>query len=141
MCDSLVCLLQMIKGLTEFDYKDGSAFGLTISYVLFPMAYIVWSCGMYTTVLLSFKLYSVVCRQKMVSRKRVFQNMGVISIFSILINLPVFWFTNNEDLNCTYKLRLIFILIPNLLFRMIIPMVALTVFSCLTIRKVNLFKI
>ena len=140
MCDSLVCLLQMIKGLTEFDDKDGSAFGLTISYVLFPMAYIVWSCGMYTTVLLSFKLYSVVCRQKMVSRKRVFQNMGVISIFSILINLPVFWFTNNKALNCTYKLRLIFIIIPNLVFRMIIPMVALTVFSCLTIRKVNLFK-
>ena len=141
MCDSLVCLLQLIKGLTEFESKDVSAFGLTISYVLFPMAYIVWTCGMYTTVLLSCKLHSVVCRQKMISRKRVFQAMGVISILSILINLPVFWFTNNRDLNCNYKLRLILITIPNLVFRLIIPMVALTVFSCLTIRKVNLFKI
>ena len=141
MCDSLVCLLQLIKGLTEFESKDVSAFGLTISYVLFPMAYIVWTCGMYTTVLLSCKLHSVVCRQKMISRKRVFQAMGVISILSILINLPVFWFTNNRDLNCNYKLRLIFITIPNLVFRLIIPMGALIVFSCLTIRKVNLFKI
>ena len=141
VCDSLVCLLQLIKGLTEFDYKDASEFGLTISYVLFPMAYIVWNCGMYTTVLLSFNLHSVVCRQKMVLRKRVFQAMGVISILSILINLPIFWFTNNRELNCNYELRLIFILIPNLVFRLIIPMVALIVFSCLTIRKVNLFKI
>ena len=138
MCDSLVCLLQLTKGLMEI--VDASAFGLTMSYFLFPFAYIVWNCGMYTTVLLSFKLYSFVCSQKMISRKRVFQAMGVISILSILINLPVFWFTNNKDLNCNYKLRLILILIPNLVFRMIIPMVALTVFSCLTIRKVNLFK-
>ena len=140
MCDSLLCLLQLIKGLTEFDNKDGSAFGLTISYVLFPMAYIVWTCEMYTTVLLSFKLYSVVCREKMISRKRLFQAMGVISILSILINLPVFWFTNNRDLNCNYKLRLILILIPTLVFRLIIPMVALSVFSFLTIREVILLK-
>ena len=133
VCDSLVCLLQLIKGLTEF----GLPIGLTVSYVLFPLAYNVWTCGMYTTVLLSFKLYSVVCLQKMISRKRVFQAMGVIIILSILINLPVFWFTNNKDLNCDYKLRLIFILLPNLVFRLIIPMGALIVFSCLTIRKVN----
>ena len=139
VCDSLVCLLQLIKGLTEFDNKDASGFGFTISYALFPMAYIVFSCGMYTTVLLSFKLYSVVCREKMISRKRVFQAMGVIIILSILINLPIFWFTNNEVLNCNYKLRLIFILIPSLVFRLTIPMVLLTVFSCLTLRKVNLY--
>ena len=139
MCDSLVCLLQLTKGLMEI--VEESAFGLSMSYFLFPFAYIVWNCGMYTTVLLSFKLYSFVCRQKMISRKRVFQAMGVISILSILINLPVFWFTNNRDRNCDYELRLILIIIPNLVFRLIMPMVALIVFSCLTIRKVNSFKI
>jgi len=135
VCDSLVCLLQLTKGLMEI--VEESAFGLSMSYFLFPFAYIVWNCGMYTTVLLSFKLYSFVCRQKMISRKRVFQAMGVISILSILINLPVFWFTNNRDRNCDYELRLILIIIPNLVFRLIMPMVALIVFSCLTIRKVR----
>ena len=116
-----------------------SAFGFTISYVTIPMAYIVWYCGMYTTVFLSYQLYSLVCHQKIISRKRAFQVMGVISILSILINLPVFWFTNNWDMNCNYKLLLILNLIPTLVFGLIIPMVSLTVFSCLTIRKVNLF--
>ena len=127
-----------MKGFPLFGNKDVSAFGLAISGVLIPVGYIMWTCGMFITVLLSCELYSVICHQKLLSRKKVFQAMGVIGIFSILINLPVFWFVNNKDLGCNSKLNLILILIPTLVFRMIIPMVALTVFSCLTIRKVNL---
>ena len=142
MCDSFTCLLAMLtmRGFPTFG-TDVSAFGLTISYVMIPITYIMWTCGMFITVLLSCELYSVVCRQQIFSTKRAFQAMGVVGIVSILINLPVFWFTNNKDLNCNYKLILILILIPTLVFRLIIPMVALTVFSFLTIRKVNLFKI
>ena len=127
-----------MKGFPLFGNKDVSAFGLAISGVLIPVGYIMWTCGMFITVFLSYELYSVICHQKLLSRKKVFQAMGVIGIFSILINLPVFWFVNNKDLGCNSKLNLILILIPTLVFRMIIPMVALTVFSCLTIRKVNL---
>ena len=139
MCDTFTCLSYLtMQGFPLFGNKDVSAFGLAISGVLIPMGYIMWTCGMFITVLLSFELYSVVCHQKILSRKKIFQAMGVIGIFSILINLPVFWFVNNKDLGCNPKLNLILILIPTLVFRMIIPMVALTVFSCLTIRKVNL---
>ena len=142
MCDTFTCLSYLtMTGFPLFGNKDVSAFGLAISGVLIPMGYIMWTCGMFITVLLSFELYSVVCHQKILSRKKVFQAMGVIGMFSILINLPVFWFVNNKDLGCNLKMNLIFILIPTLVFRLIIPMVALTVFSCLTIRKVNLFKI
>ena len=62
--------------------------------------------------------------------------MGGVGILSLLINLPVFWFINNGDLNCNDQLRLILITIPTLVMRLIIPMLALTIFSCLTVRKV-----
>ena len=65
-----------------------------------------------------------------------FQVMGGVGILSLLINLPVFWFINNRDLNCNDQLRLILITIPTLVMRLIIPMLALTIFSCLTVRKV-----
>ena len=140
MCDSFTCLAMLtMRGFPTFG-RDVSAFGLTISCVMIPITYIMWTCGMFITVLLSCELYSVVCRQQMFSMKKVFQAMGVVGILSILINLPVFWFTNNRDLNCNYKLRLILILIPTLVFRLIIPMVALSVFSFLTIREVILLK-
>ena len=66
-----------------------------------------------------------------------FQVMGGVGILSLLINLPVFWFINNRDLNCNDQLRLILITIPTLVMRLIIPMLALTIFSCLTVRKVH----
>ena len=141
MCDSFTCLAMLtMRGFPTFG-TDVSAFGLTISWVMIPITHIMWTCGMFITVLLSCELYSAVCRQQIFSTKRAFQAMGVVGILSILINLPVFWFVNNWDLNCNVELGRIFITIPTLVFRLIIPMVALIVFSFLTIRKVNLFKI
>ena len=68
-----------------------------------------------------------------------YQAMGVIGVLSTVINLPVFWRVNNLDLTCNLTLRLIVVSIPSLVFRFIAPMLALTIFSCLTIRKVNVF--
>ena len=112
-------------------------FGFTISWVMIPLSYISWTGSICLTVFLSFELYSVICREKLITNKRTYQIMGVIGILSLLINLPVFWFTNDRDLNCNDELRLILITIPTLLMRFILPMLALIVFSCLTIRKVH----
>ena len=138
MCDSFTCLAIIpMRGFPSFGNKDVTNFGFTISSVMIPLSYVTWTGSMYITVLLSYELYSVICRQKIVTNKRTYQVMGVVGILSLLVNLPVFWFTNNRDLNCDYELQLILIKIPTLLMRFILPMLALIIFSCLTIRKVH----
>ena len=125
-----------MRGFPSFGNKNVTNFGFTISWVMIPLSYLTWTGSMYITVLLSYELYSVICRQKIVTKKRTYQIMGVVGILSLLINLPIFWFTNNRDLNCNEDLRLILITIPTLVMRLIIPMLALTIFSCLTVKKV-----
>ena len=139
LCDSFTCLgMITMRGFPSFGDNDVSAFGFTISWVMIPITSIIWTGGMFITDLLSCELYLIVCHQKKISSKMEYQAMGVIGVLSTVINLPVFWFVNNLDLTCNLTLRLIFVSIPSLVFRFIAPMLALTIFSCLTIRKVNL---
>ena len=130
-----------MRGFPSFGNKDVSAFGFTISWVMIPISGITWTGGMFITVLLSCELYLAVCRQKKISIKMEYQALGVIGVLATIIDLPVFWFVNNENLNCNFTMRLTFVSIPSLVFRFIAPMLALTIFSCLTIRKVNLLHI
>ena len=137
LCDSFTCLgMITMRGFPSFGDNDVSAFGFTISWVMIPITSIIWTGGMFITDLLSCELYLIVCHQKKISSKMEYQAMGVIGVLSTIINLPVFWFVNNLHLNC--KMEKLLILIPSLVFRFIAPMLALTIFSCLTIRKVNL---
>ena len=88
-------------------------------------------------VVLNPKTYFVKLAKNFLIAPSKFQVMGGVGILSLLINLPVFWFINNRDLNCDDQLRLILITIPTVVMRLIIPMLALTIFSCLTVRKVH----
>ena len=137
-CDSFMCLTVItMRGFLFSGNQGVFGFGFTISWVMIPLSYISWTGSICLTVFLSFQLYSVICREKIVTNKRTYQVMGVVGILSLLVNLPVFWFTNNRDLNCDYELQLILIKIPTLLMRFILPMLALIIFSCLTVRKVH----
>ena len=137
MCDSFTCFAIIpMRAFPSFGNEDVTNFGFTISWVMIPLSYLTWTGSMYLTVLLSYQLYSGICREKIVRNKRTYQIMGIVGILSLLTNLPIFWFVNNRGLNCNEELRLILITIPTLVMRLIIPMLALTIFSCLTVRKV-----
>ena len=79
MCDSITCLATItMRGFPSFCNKDVDAFGFTVSWVLGPLSYITWTGSIYLTVFLSFKLYSVICREKLVTNKRTYQVEGAI---------------------------------------------------------------
>ena len=77
MCDSITCLATItMRGFPSFGNKDVDAFGFTVSWVLGPLSYITWTGSIYLTVFLSFKLYSVICREKLITNKRTYQVEG-----------------------------------------------------------------
>ena len=77
LCDSINCLASIIlRGFPSFGNKDVDAFGFTVSWVMGPLSYITWTCSIFLTVFLSFKLYSVICREKLVTNKRTYQVEG-----------------------------------------------------------------
>ena len=76
VCDFFTCLgIITNKGFPSFGDTNLSAFGSTISWVMIPTTNggITWTGGMFITVLLSCELYTEVCLQKKISRKKEYQ--------------------------------------------------------------------
>ena len=82
-----------------------------------------------------------ICRQQIINMKKSLYAIAFVVIFSVVTNLQLFWFYGfhtelNMDLNCNKTFFLWSIIIPQMLFRTLIPLILLIVTNVLTIRQV-----
>ena len=118
-------------------------FGSIITPITFPMATISYTGSVYTTMLLAFERFSAIVLGKRIFKKRAYFYMVSIGLFSIIVNIPLFWsFKWKEDelkkeIYCNKTFQYAALIYPHAILRFILPTLFLIVINIFTVREVN----
>ena len=142
-CDFFVCFCQLaFRGFASLRIEALSNFGKYLTPFVVPASVITLTAEIYFVVFLSFERYLAICRQKRVDFRKTYYVIGFILLFSLLINVGVFWLYGvgteiNIELNCDKTFYLWVMTLPQLLFRFLTPLITMLVTSILTIKQVS----
>ena len=118
-------------------------FGSMITPITFPMAMISYTGSVYTTMLLAFERFSAIVLGKRIFKKRAYFYMVSIGLFSIIVNIPLFWsFKWKEDelkkeIYCNKTFQYAALIYPHAILRFILPTLFLIFINFFTVREVN----
>ena len=118
-------------------------FGSLITPITFPMATISYTGSVYTTMLLAFERFSAIVLGKRIFKKRAYFYMVSIGLFSIIVNIPLFWsFKWKEDelkteIYCNKTFQYAALIYPHAILRFILPTLFLIFINFFTVREVN----
>ena len=109
----------------------------------FPMAVTLYTGSVYTTMLLAFEQYSGIVLGKRIFYKKVYHYMVSIGLFSIIINLPLFWSFKweeaelNLDVYCNKTFQYAALILPHAILKFIVPTLFLIFTNFFTVKEVR----
>ena len=118
-------------------------FGSMITPITFPMATISYTGSVYTTMLLAFERFSAIVLGKRIFKKRAYFYMVSIGLFSIIVNIPLFWsFKWKEDelkkeIYCNKTFQYAALILPHAILKFIVPTIFLIFTNFFTWKEVR----
>jgi hypothetical protein len=143
-CDTLTILCSLAtRGFPFLGIDSLEYFGSIIAPMTFPMAVTLYTGSVYTTMLLAFEQYSGIVLGKRIFYKKVYHYMVSIGLFSIIINLPLFWSFKweeaelNLDVYCNKTFQYAALILPHAILKFIVPTLFLIFTNFFTVKEVR----